>query len=163
MKVGVIIIFHNNAEAINSKRLVKIIKASEHIVMCFVDNESRDSTLEKLSEVKEACFDKVSIVEIKKKVSQEAAKRAGARSMFNDFDLKHIGFLDANVLTDYDYDFDNILSALIENKDGIIQFDKEIKNRQRIKPTLLKSIFSILDYFKSQDFLNNNNIQQTML
>ncbi|WP_299114502.1 hypothetical protein [uncultured Winogradskyella sp.] len=130
--------------------------------MCFVDNESKDETLEKLIEIKETCTTKVSIVEIKKKVNRELAKRAGARFMFNDFDLKHLGFIDANTLIEQKYNINEIVNSLCAEKDEIIAFDKNIKSRQRIKSTLYKSIFSLLDYFKSQDS-SNNKFKQSIL
>jgi len=162
MNIGIIIIFHNNSRDISPKVFIENIKSTEHIKMCFVDNESKDETFEKLSEIKESCPDKVSIVQIKKKVNRESAKRAGARFMFNDYDLKHIGFIDTNVLVEHNYNINEIVKSLCIKRDEIIAFDKANRRKQHIKSTLFKSIFSILDYFKSQDS-NRNNIQQSIL
>ncbi len=162
MNIGVIIIFHNNATEINNRAFIENIKSTNHIKMCFVDNESKDETLEKLLDIKEVCEDKVAVVQIKKKVNRESAKRAGARYMFNDFDLKHIGFIDTHSLIEHNYNINDILNALYVEKDEIIAFDKENKRKQHIKSTLFKSVFSVLDYFKSQDSIKSN-IQQSIL
>lgn len=162
MNIGIIIIFNNNASDINPKIFVDNIRSTDHIRMCFVDNESRDATLEKLIEIKEICSEKVSIVEIKKRVTRESAKRAGARFMFNDFNLKHIGFIDANVLIEQNYNLNEIVNSLCLEKDEIIAFNKENKRKQHIKSTLFKSVFSLLDYFESQDS-NNNSIEHSVL
>ncbi|MDT0558989.1 family 2 glycosyl transferase [Ichthyenterobacterium sp. W332] len=162
MNIGVIIIFHNNVTDINPEDFIENINSTEHIKMCLVDNESKDETLEKLLEIKEACMDKVSIVQIKKKVNRESAKRAGARYLFNDFDLKHIGFIDTNNLIEQNYNINEIVNSLCTEKDEIIAFNKEIKRKRHIKSTLFKSVFSLLEYFKNQDS-DNNNIQQSLL
>jgi hypothetical protein len=163
MNIGIIIIFHNNEININPKVFIKNINATENIKMCFVDNESNTDTLERLSEIKDMCIDKVSIVQIKRRVSREAAKRAGARFMFNDFDLKHLGFIDTNALIEHNYNINEIVMSLCIKRDEIIAFDKQNKSKQRIKSTLFKSIFSILDYFKYKDTDKRNNIQQTII
>lgn len=163
MKIGVIIIFHNNALDINPKVLIDNINTTENIKICFVDNESKDETYDKLLEIKESCQKKVAIVQIKKKVSRESAKRAGARFMFNDYNLKHLGFIDANVLVENKYNLNQIIESVCLNTDNIIAFDKEKKKQLRIKSSLFKSVFSILEYFKTQDLNKCNSIQQSLL
>lgn len=163
MNIGVIIIFHNNEIDINPKEFVKHIDAADHIKICFVDNESKDETLEKLLEIKDISANKVSIVQIKKKVSKEAAKRAGARFMFNDFNLNHLGFIDTSVLIEHNYNLNKIVASLCEKKDEIIAFDKKNKSEQRTKSTLFKSVFSVLDYFKYDDLDKSSNMQQSIL
>lgn len=163
MNIGVIVICHNNAGELNPQSVIDNINATDKIKMCFVDNESKDDTLEKLLEIKESCEDKVSIVQIKKKVNCESAKRAGARYMFNNFDLKHIGFMNTANIIKNNYDINEMLNTLCENKDDIIAFDKENKSKQRIKTTFIKSIFSLLDYFKSKEYNERNNLKQSLL
>ncbi|MCA0152054.1 glycosyltransferase [Winogradskyella vincentii] len=150
MKIGVIIIFHNNEKDIQTKELAQSLKSIEDIELCFVDNESKDNTLEQLREIKETCAN-VSIVEIKKHISNEAAKRAGARYVFNNYNLKHIGFLDVNILKTHQFNLNQVLRLLHQDKDVLIEFDKDLKQSQEIKPTLFKSIFSILDFLKNKD------------
>lgn len=162
MNIGVIVICHNNAGELNPQTVIENINATDKIKMCFVDNESKDDTLEHLLEIKESCEDKVSIVQIKKKVNCESAKRAGARYMFNNFDLKHIGFMDTAAITENNYDINEMLNTLCENKDDIIAFDKANKKKQRIKTTFFKSIFSLLDYFKSQETNQRIKVQSLL-
>lgn len=93
MKIGVIIIFKNNYDAIDKDFIIHQINASKRIEFCLVDNDSEDNTIAQLNDIKEICTTKVSVLEIKKWPSEVTAKRAGARYMFNQFNLKHIGFL----------------------------------------------------------------------
>jgi len=163
MNIGVIVICHNNVGELNPQAVIENINATDKIKMCFVDNESKDDTLEHLFEIKESCEDNVSIVQIKKKVNCESAKRAGARYIFNNFDLKQIGFVDTADITKNNYDINKMLNSLCENKDDIIAFDKANKSKQRVKTTFIKSIFSLLDYFKSKEDNKRSNLRQSLL
>jgi predicted glycosyltransferase involved in capsule biosynthesis len=147
MKIGVIIIFHNNQDEIDTNEIVQSLKFTEDIELCFVDNESKDKTLEQLREIKESCKN-VSIVEIKKHITQNAAKRAGARYVFNNFNLKHIGYIDVNVLKANHYDFNQVLKLLIHHKDLLIEYNKDIRRQQEVKQTLFKSVFPILEFLR---------------
>jgi predicted glycosyltransferase involved in capsule biosynthesis len=151
MNIGIIMIFHNNADHIDSQALIQNIRSSENVEVCLVDNESKDNTLEKLLEIKDSSFNKVSVVEIKKLVTQKSAKRAGARYLFNNFNLKHIGFIDTNALIAKEYNINEVVKLLCNNKTTLMEFDNEIKRKNHIKPTLFKSIFSVLDYLRLTD------------
>ncbi|RNC86505.1 MAG: glycosyltransferase [Winogradskyella sp.] len=155
MSIGIIIIFHNNSDDIKPKIVVKNIASIIDAKICLVDNNSKDDTLEKILEVKKNCEHLVSVVQIKKKVSIESAKRAGARFMSNSFDLKHIGFIDVNEIKRLNYDLNDIIKSINLERDEIINFERKINQIQRVKSTLLKSVFSILDYFQSQDLKYN--------
>lgn len=157
MEIGIIITFNNNAKDIDVALFNKYIKASEDIILCFVDNASKDDTLDKLKELKELNPKKVSVVEVKQHNTNDAAKRAGARFMISNYSLKHIGFIDANVMHIRDYNINTLLRLISDKKDIIINYDKAIKNNDAQKPALFKNIFSILDYIKQLD-LNKLNV-----
>ncbi|WP_290470252.1 glycosyltransferase [Lacinutrix sp. MedPE-SW] len=88
MKIGIIIIFHNNEDDIDTKYFIDKISQTKHLELCFVNNESRDSTYQLLEEIKYQCSN-VSIVNIKKFKSDVSAVRAGARYMFSQYDLEN--------------------------------------------------------------------------
>jgi GTPase SAR1 family protein len=155
MKLGVIIIFYNNASDINSKVFIHNLKSTNRVQWCLVDNESKDNTLEKLKEIKESVAN-ISVVEIKKHINQDAAKRAGSRFIFNNSNLKHIGFIDVNDLTARQFNINEVIEKLQNDAEHIIEYNKELKRLQTIKPTLFKSVFSILDYLR-QNTLNIKN------
>ena len=154
MKLGIIIIFHNNETEIDKAFFIKQIQLSETIELCLVDNESKDGTLNVLNDIKEACATQVSVIEIKKKASEEAAKRAGARYMFNQFNLKHIGFINAtNFIVEDSEHLNVIIEKFYKNKEAIIKFNRLTIEQQEVKQTLFKRIFSVVDYLKK---INNS-------
>jgi len=157
MDIGVIIIFHNNEADIHPVSFIEKIKVTDYIKLCLVDNESKDETYRKLLEIKESCEDKVALIQVRKRVDRTLAKRAGARYMFNNFNLKHIGYIDTNTLIKKNYSINEILNSLDIERSKIIAFNKENKLKQNNKSSLFKSIFSILDYFKSQGQKENTN------
>ncbi|NRR90111.1 glycosyltransferase [Winogradskyella undariae] len=148
MKIGIIIIFHNNETDIDKSFFIDQIKSSEHIEICFVDNESKDETLNHLDDIKEVCPDKVSVIEIKRNVSEIAATKAGARYMFNEFNLKHIGYVNANALKRNGLILSTLIKRFCTHKDVIIDFNLKIIKDQEIKKTLFKSVFSVVEYLQ---------------
>ena len=89
MKIGIIIIFYNNENDIDKDLFSKQIKKTQNIKFCLVNNCSKDKTYQILKEIKEECDSIVSIVNVKKIGSETSAKRAGARYMINQFELKY--------------------------------------------------------------------------
>ncbi|WP_299117743.1 glycosyltransferase family A protein [uncultured Winogradskyella sp.] len=153
MKIGIIIIFSNNAARINVEMISKSLKPSGDLVLCLVDNQSKDRTLEKLKEIREKLIN-VEIVEIKKQSSLESAKRAGARFMYNNYDLRHIGFIDANCVKSNN--INEVIELVCNSKNAIIELKKELK-QQPTRYTLFKSIFSVLDFLKYNDSKKSND------
>ncbi|WP_179375169.1 glycosyltransferase [Winogradskyella wichelsiae] len=149
MKIGIIIIFHNNELDIDKSFFIDQIKSSEHIELCLVDNESKDETISFLEDIKEVCPTKVSVIEIKRNVSEIAATKAGARYMFNEFNLKHIGYINANALKQKGLTLNTLIKSFCIHKDLIIDFNlNKIKN-QEIKKTFFKSVFSVVEYLQN--------------
>ncbi|MDP5081623.1 MAG: glycosyltransferase [Winogradskyella sp.] len=156
MKIGIIMIFHNNEAQIDKEILVEHINASDTIELCFVDNDSKDQTLSLLQDVREACASHISIVEIKKNTSEDAAKRAGARYMSNQFNLKHLGFVNVTALHEKGQKLNTLIENLCLNKVALIDLNLRTIEEQETKQTFFKSIFPLVDYLK------NININSTV-
>ncbi|WP_299886006.1 glycosyltransferase [uncultured Lacinutrix sp.] len=157
MKIGIIIIFYNNIKDIDKSLFINQAKQAIEIEFCLVNNNSTDNTYVILKEIKEACKN-VSLVNIKKSKPDLAAVRAGARYMFNEFNFKHIGYVNANVLNAKHIDINNLIKTVNENQDVILKHNIEILEKQEVKRTLFQSIFSVLDYLK--DIQINNKFQE---
>lgn len=144
MKIGIIIVFHNNEEQIDTSFLIEQIKQTINLELCFVNNASKDSTYDLLMDVKYAC-DNVSVVNVRKFKSDMSAVRAGARFMFNEFNLKHIGYASTNMLNIKHNGLNGLINVISENQDAILNYHiNTLKKNQ----TLFQSVFSILDYLK---------------
>lgn len=156
MKIGVIIILHDNELQIEKQFFIEQINECNTIEFCLVDNNSKDKTLQLLMEIKETCSTHVSVVEIKKQNSVDAAKKAGARYMFNQFNLRHIGFVDANAMQ-RGHTLNMIIASIYRNKESIIDTNLKAIENQKIKQTLFKSIFSVVEYLQNINRKTNFN------
>lgn len=160
MKLGIIIIFRNNQDDIDVDLLTESLNSVPNMRFCLVDNESKDETMELLFELKENCSN-VSIVEIKKQITQKAAKRAGSRFMFNNYDLRHIGYVDVSTLKSNQYNFNEFVKLICKDNESIIKYDKDLRSKYLIKPTLFNSVFSVLEYINEKynnDFNSTDNL-----
>lgn len=155
MKIGIIIIFHNNEQDIDTNIFIKQLKQAKNIQFCLVNNASKDNTLNKLSEIKETRMANISILDVKKFKSDVAAVRAGARYMTNKFNLNHLGYVSTNLIN-IKYQGLNVLIKLIsENQKIILDYNINTIEKKEIKQTLFQSLFSIIDCLKNLKIKNS--------
>ncbi|MBT8393456.1 MAG: glycosyltransferase [Flavobacteriaceae bacterium] len=153
MKIGIIIIFHNNEKEIDRDCFIEHSNLAENLELCLVNNDSKDNTFKILQEIKEVCAN-VSVVNIKKLKSEIAAVRAGARYMFNQFDLQHIGFVSTNSLNTNQHGLNELIKRISENQKVILKYNINTLEKKEIKQTLFQSLFSVIEYLKQ---LNEEN------
>lgn len=150
MKIGIIIVFHDNEKEIDTTFFIEQIKQTSNLELCLVNNNSKDNTFDLLRDVKEEC-NNVSVVNVRKFKSDMSAVKAGARFMFNEFNLKHLGYVSTNMLNIKHHGLNELLKVISDNQDIILNYDiKMLKKKQ----TLFQSLFSLLDYLKK---LKKNN------
>ncbi|WP_299105589.1 glycosyltransferase [uncultured Winogradskyella sp.] len=151
MKTGIIIIFHNNEKEMDIDYFIHQIKQTRNLELCLVNNDSKDNTYDLLRDVKDEC-DNVSVVNVRKFKSDMSAVKAGARFMFNEFNLKHLGYVSTNMLNIKYHGLNGLIEVITENQDAILNYNmKTLKKKQ----TLFQSVFSLLDYLKK---IKENNI-----
>lgn len=147
MKIGVIIIFRNNESSIKVENLAKYMQSTDFVKFCLVDNNSKDSTMQLLNEIKENCTDKVEIVEIKKMVSESMAKRAGARYLSSNYNLKYVGFINLDSVQNRGENLESILEQIAQN-DSYVNDLKTLIDKNNTKQNFIKGVFSIVDSIK---------------
>jgi transposase-like protein len=145
MKIGIVIIFHNNEKEIDKKYIIKNSNNSRTIELCLVNNDSKDHTYSVLKEIKENC-DNVSVVNIKKFKSESSAIRAGTRFMINQFKIKHIGYINVNKLDSKQGGLNQIIKTIRKNQDGIVEYYKKQDQNNETKKTLFQSLFPLQEY-----------------
>lgn len=138
MKLGIIIVCHNNEDQIDEHFYLSYVAKLEGVELCLVNNNSSDATFEILSALNEQCPN-VSVVHIKKHKPQKAAIRAGARYMFNKFNLKHLGYV-SNL---NEIHMSRVIKTIYQNKGQIVGYNKQLQNTGNTKKTLIRALFSI--------------------
>ena len=148
MKIGVIIVFHNNEKDIDTRSFIEYLNQAKNLELCLVNNASRDNTFQLLKDIKELCSLNVSLVDIKKFKSDVSAVRSGARFMFNQFDLNHIGYISTNLINSKTYSISSLIKAMSKNQNIILKYNISVIEKKEIKQTLFQSVFSIIEYLE---------------
>ncbi len=111
--VGVVIPCYNEEDRLLSKEFLNFIDKNTGYHLCFVNNGSKDKTLEVLNALRKGREDFITVYDCEKNGGKAEAVRLGMLHMATHKDLDYIGFLDADLSTDLS-DFDDLVST-IEN------------------------------------------------
>ena len=101
MKTGIIIPCYNEAKRLNITAFVHFIRSEEDYHLCFVNDGSKDGTLQVLEAIQRQCPERISVIDVKQNAGKAAAVRSGARYLYNKSDIEYIGFVDADLSTDF--------------------------------------------------------------
>ena len=144
MKKGIIILFFEDEKTINKNQLINIFKQKD-VKLCFVNNGSKDNTLQALEAVKgESDTHSISIIDIKKNTTTNAAVKAATRYIQNSEDIKCILYIKSNLLKYLEDKKKQIeLLKIIET-----QFKQALYNHKSSKD--LKKIFSYKELLSFQ-------------
>jgi len=141
MKTGIIIPCYNEGKRLNQSAFVNFISNNQDFILCFVNDGSKDNTLQVLHEIKSQCMDRVSIVDVKKNAGKAAAVRAGVRFLFSKNNISNIGFMDADLSTDFK-DFKDLVTTL-QREDKLMVFgSRNMGKKETIKRDFFRKIFS---------------------
>lgn len=152
MKTGIIIICYNNENDIDTDWCIKYLNNIKDIEFCLVNNNSEDNTYDHLKEISETCVN-VSVVNINKHKTDISAVRAGARFMFNQFNLKYLGFVNTTMISKYE-DLSLLIKTIRDNQVDISKYNQSILNRKGMKPTMFQSLFPVMDYLAKNNIKN---------
>ena len=111
--VGVVIPCYNEEERLLSKEFTEFIEKNSGYHLCFVNDGSKDKTIDVLNKLREGREDFITVYDCKKNGGKAEAVRQGMLHMAKHEDLDYIGFLDADLSTDLT-DFDDLVKT-IEN------------------------------------------------
>ena len=142
MKTGIIVPCYNEANRLNTKAFLNFIKDTNDYHLCFVNDGSSDQTLEVLNNIRTEEQNKVSVIDVKKNKGKAAAVRVGARFLFHKKDIDYIGFIDADLSTDFN-DFDKLVKRLHNNEElSLVYGSRGIDNGNEIEKNIFRSFFS---------------------
>lgn len=113
--VGVVIPCYDEEKRLLSKEFLNFIDKNTGYHLCFVNDGSKDKTLEVLYNLKKGREDFITVYDCEKNGGKAEAVRLGMLHMAKQEDLDYIGFLDADLSTDLS-DFDDLVTT-IENSE----------------------------------------------
>ncbi|MEL0644090.1 response regulator [Olleya sp. Ti.3.14] len=109
--VGVVIPCYNEEERLLSEEFITYIDKNSGYHLCFVNDGSKDKTLEVLKELQKGREDFITVYDCEKNGGKAEAVRLGMLHMAKKEDLDYIGFLDADLSTDL-ADFDDLVKTI---------------------------------------------------
>ncbi len=109
--VGVVIPCYNEEERLSSKEFIDFIDSNLGYHLCFVNDGSKDNTLDVLEKLREGREDYISIHDCEQNGGKGEAVRQGMLRLVKDKQLDFIGFLDADLSTDFK-DFDDLVKTI---------------------------------------------------
>ena len=143
MYVGLIIVFNSiNDDQFKTNFQVSLEELADFKI-CLVCNSGNEQVFESLMEFADP-YDNVSVVNTNRKKSNVSAVRAGARFMYKDYNLKHIGYL---VGLD-DIEILEAIKEFIKQQKAIIILNKIVRNSKPVKQTYYQSLFSVTEYLE---------------
>ncbi len=113
--VGVVIPCYNEAERLLSKEFTDFIDKNSGYHLCFVNDGSKDATLDVLHKLQKGRENFITVYDCEKNGGKAEAVRLGMLHIAKQEGLDYIGFLDADLSTDLS-DFDDLVST-IENSE----------------------------------------------
>lgn len=141
MKTGIIIPCYNEEKRLDVKAFIEFIKTHNKYHLCFVNDGSKDNTLHVLKTIQEQVQERISIVDVKKNAGKAAAVRSGARYLYNRKDIDYIGFIDADLSTDFN-NFKKLVATLHNNDNLSLVYGSRGKGEGQIERNLFRNIFS---------------------
>jgi CheY-like chemotaxis protein/glycosyltransferase involved in cell wall biosynthesis len=109
--VGVVIPCYNEEKRLKSEEFINFIERNSGYHLCFVNDGSKDKTLQVLQKLRKGREDYISIYDCPKNGGKAEAVRQGLIYMSKFRDLDYVGFLDADLSTDFQ-DFDDLVKTI---------------------------------------------------
>jgi CheY-like chemotaxis protein len=117
--IGVVIPCYNEEERLLSEEFKKFVHSNLGYHLCFVNDGSKDNTLEVLQELCKGNEHRISIYNCEKNGGKAEAVRLGMLHLAKDIQYNYIGFLDADLSTNFD-DFHELVNTISNSKYKIV-------------------------------------------
>ncbi len=142
MKTGIIIPCYNEEKRLNTAAFINFIQKENNFHLCFVNDGSSDKTIDVLKEIQANNAYKISVIDIKKNSGKAEAVRIGARYLHHRGDIDFIGFMDADLSTDFK-DFKSLIKTLKTNNKLSMVFGSRAKEAsEKIEKDTIRALFS---------------------
>lgn len=113
--VGIVIPCYNEETRLSGEEFKAFIHRNLNYHLCFVNDGSKDNTLGVLQELRKGNEDRISIYNCEKNGGKAEAVRLGLLHLAKENQFDYVGFLDADLSTDFD-DYDDMVQT-IRNSD----------------------------------------------
>ena len=140
--VGVVIPCYNEEERLLSKEFLSFVEENSGYHLCFVNDGSKDNTLQVLKALQKGREDFITVYDCKKNGGKAEAVRLGMLHMAKKEDLDFIGFLDADLSTDLK-DFDQLVKTIEQSDFKIVSGSRISRMGANITKESARKIISL--------------------
>ena len=139
---AIIVPCYNEENRLDRQAFTDFIQSHSDFILCFVNDGSSDNTIAVLNEIKEARPKQVHVLDIPVNGGKAAAVRAGALYLEGSTHADYIGFIDADLSTDFQ-DFKGLVDTLESNDMLDVVYGSRNKGEGNgIDRNFLRAIFS---------------------
>ncbi|WP_298417723.1 response regulator [uncultured Kordia sp.] len=153
--VGVVIPCYNEAERLLSTEFTDFIDKNSGYRLCFVNDGSKDATLEVLHDLQKGREDFITVYDCEQNGGKAEAVRLGMLHMAKQEDLDYIGFLDADLSTDL-ADFDELVSTIENSEFKIVSGSRISRMGANITKESARKVISMTINFIIRTILSMN-------
>lgn len=140
--VGVVIPCYNEENRLLSKKFLNFVETNSGYHLCFVNDGSKDNTLQILHELQNGREDYISVYNCAHNGGKAEAVRQGMLYMAKKQDLDFIGFLDADLSTDLK-DFDDLVKTIEHSDFKIVSGSRIARMGANITKESARKIISV--------------------
>jgi len=138
MKIGVIIVFNNNALELKRGLFDSLFHFKNDLHLCLINNGSRDDTIDKLDVLIDTSGLNCTLIDIKQNKGLKFAIKAGVRYFHNENKLKYFGYAATSDLEE-PKSLSLIISEIEDFLKTMINFKKKnSESLEVIKPVFFK-------------------------
>jgi len=141
IQTAIIVPCYNEAERLDVAAFQQFIANHPDYLLCFVNDGSSDNTLEVLDEIKRAEPSRVKIIDQVQNAGKAAAVRAGALAIYSDTQIQNVGFIDADLSTDFE-DFKQLVDTLASQDTLQMVYGSRNSGQDNIERNPFRKLFS---------------------
>ncbi len=151
--VGVVVPCYNESKRIDKAAFQNFVDNNLGFHICFVNDGSKDNTLEVLEEL--VAFDpkRLSVLDLPKNGGKAEAVRQGILHLVKDSQLDYFGYLDADLSTDFE-DYKDLVQALSNSSYEIVAGSRIARVGANIKKASSRAVISTVVNQLIQSILN---------
>lgn len=153
--VGVVIPCYNEEGRLLSKDFLNFIKKNSGYHLCFVNDGSKDNTLQTLKDLQKDREDHITVYDLQQNLGKAEAVRLGMLHLAHRDDLDYIGFLDADLSTDL-MDFDELVSTMKKSNFKVVSGSRISRMGANITKESARKVISLTINFIIQRILRMN-------
>lgn len=143
MKNGIVIPCYNEAQRLRLDEFEPFIAQHPDYLLCFVNDGSKDNTLEVLQDFQTKYPDRIEVCNLAINQGKAEAVRTGMLHLVSQYAVQTVGFMDADLSTGFD-DYCQLVD-LLEDKRGSKQLvfgSRKVLEDNQIKRTFFRSLTS---------------------